>query len=303
MGAWCALGWANCSSSESASTRPHVRATLGWAGCLGLLASNVAFGQDLPWRIETDRLGLMEPVSVLVGLNVRDRDHKSLGKIVDLVLDFEGGRVMATLLPASKGQITALPAMSYSFVSKVILLAETDRKTFNSAPSLPKGTKAEGLDSKSLAPPFQHFGQKLPLPADGAGRLHSAVAVVGATLLSQENEPLGNVKEIEVDLAHGRIIYLVVDPLPSATTAGRLFTLPPLAVQPDPPRRALVLKVSRAHFLAGPSIPRTFATDMVFPEHAIALLKHYGLQEALKATTAQPAGQAPQKPTGLRVLP
>ncbi len=210
---------------------------------------------------------------------------------------------MATLLPASKGQVTALPAVSYSFVSKVTLLAETDRKTFNSAPSLPKGTTAEGLDSKSLAPSFQHFGQKLPPPAGGAGRLHSAAAVVGATLLSQENEPLGKVKEVEVDLARGRIIYLVIDPSPSVAAAGRLFTLPPLSVQPDPPRRAVVLKVSRAYFLAGPSIPTTFTTDMVFPEHAIALLRHYGLDDALKATTAQAAGQAPPKPTGLRIVP
>jgi hypothetical protein len=183
------------------------------------------------------------------------------------------------------------------------LLAETDRKSVSSAPGLPKGTKAEGLDSKSLLTSFQYFGQKLAVPETGACLLHSGAEGVGATLLSLEKEPLGKVKEIQVDLSHGRIVYLVIDPFPSLTTTERLYLLPPIAVQPDLPHRTLVLKTNRSHFLAGPSVPKQYPTEMIFPEHAMALLKHYGLEEALNLTAARAAGQDPRKAVMIRVMP
>jgi hypothetical protein len=215
-------------------------------------------------------------------------------------LDFEGGRVLATLLPVSKGQLTPLPALSYTFVTSRTIVAEIDRNRFESAPKLPKGTRASSLDTKSLAPSFQYFGQSPAEPAKGSlGQLASGAGLVGSTLLDQDNQPLGKLKEIMVDLLVGRIVYLVIEPIP-ATLPAQLFPLPPLAVQLDPHHQSLMLKTSRAHFLAGPGFPKEYWTNLVFPQLATAVCKHYGLESSLPASSKspEPAGRDAQKTAG-----
>jgi sporulation protein YlmC with PRC-barrel domain len=270
---------------------------------MAIMASAGVSAQEVQWKIDTDRLGLMEPASVLIGQRVLDRDRKTLGNIRDLVLDFEGGRVLATLLPASKGQLTPLPARSYAFVSSQTLIAETDRNRFDSAPKFPKGTTAANLDPKSLAPSFHYFGQTPAEPVKGSlGPLSSGADLVGTTLLSQDNQPLGKLQEIMVDLLMGRIVYLVIEPITATRPAPRLIPLPPLAVQLDPQRKSLMLKTSREHFLAGPNFPKEFRTDLIFPQLATAVCKHYDLESALPASakSPQPAAAEAQKAAGAR---
>jgi osmotically-inducible protein OsmY/sporulation protein YlmC with PRC-barrel domain len=264
-----------------------------WALWLGVLLSVTASAEDSQWTIETARLGLMKQTSDLLGKKSIDQNGKTVGKIRDLAFDLRTGRVVATLISASKGQLIPVPATSYTFASRDKLVIGAERQAFKSAPRFPKGTVIDGLDEKSLAPSFQYFNQTLVGTQDGTpSQLCSSAGLIGARLLSPENETLGKVKDIMVDLLHGRIVYLVIEPAPNVAVQRELFALPPISVRPDPARRAILLAGERAHFLAGPRFPKEFWTDLVFPEMAVNVCRHYGLEAAVPAALTRSGSEA-----------
>jgi sporulation protein YlmC with PRC-barrel domain len=249
---------------------------------LGLVLSVTATAQDASWTIETARLGLMKQTSTLIGRKCIDRNGKSVGKIREVLFDLRTGELLVTLIAAPKSQLIPVPATSYTFASRDHLVIGTEWKTFKTAPRIPKTSVAFGLDANSLAPAYQFFGRALTPCADGSARvLCTGTSLLGMQLLSPERELLGKVKDIEVDLLHGRIVYLVIEPAPGVASPGELIALPPVLAQPDPASRALVLASGRALFQAGPRFTKTFWTDMVFPEMAVKICNHYGLQTAV----------------------
>jgi sporulation protein YlmC with PRC-barrel domain len=286
-------------SSNSYSNNLPRRGTLAlprlkrWVGTLGLggVLSVTAAAQDASWTIETARLGLMKQTSTLIGRKSVDRNGKSVGKIKEMLFDLHTGELLVTLIAAPKSQLIPVPATSYTFASRDHLVIGTEWKTFKTAPRIPKTSVAFGLDANSLAPAFQFFGRALTPSGDGNARvLCTGTGLLGTQLLSPQRELLGKVKDIEVDLLHGRIVYLVIEPAPGVASPGELIALPPVLAQPDPASRALVLASGRAQFQAGPRFTKTFWTDMVFPEMAVKICNHYGLETAVACANALAAG-------------
>ena len=253
---------------------------------LGAALTVTAAAQEASWTIETARLGLMKQTSTLIGRKSIDRNGKSVGKIKEMLFDLRTGELLVTLIAAPKSQLIPVPATSYTFASRDHLVIGTEWKTFKTAPRIPKSSVAFGLDANSLAPSFQFFGKALNPSADGNARMIcTGTGLLGTQLLSPQRELLGKVKDIEVDLLHGRIVYLVIEPAPGVASPGELIALPPVLAQPDQTSRALVLASGRAQFQAGPRFTRTFWTDMVFPEMAVKICNHYGLETAVASTT------------------
>jgi sporulation protein YlmC with PRC-barrel domain len=264
-----------------------------WGGLLGLGVALSTAAQDTSWTIEPARLGLMKQTSTLIGRKSIDQNGKSVGKIREMLFDLRTGELLVTLIAAPKSQLIPVPATSYTFASRDHLVIGAEWKTFKTAPRIPKTSVIYGLDARSLAPSFQFFGRELTPCADGSARmLCTGSGLLGTQLLSPERELLGKVKDIEVDLLHGRIVYLVIEPAPGVASPGELIALPPVLAQLDPASRALVLTSGRAQFQAGPRFTKTFWTDMIFPEMAARICKHYGLEAAL-AAPAQLASATP----------
>jgi sporulation protein YlmC with PRC-barrel domain len=253
---------------------------------LSLALSVTAAAQDAPWTIETTRLGLMKQASTLIGRKSIDPNGKSVGKIREMLFDLRTGELLVALIAAPKSQLIPVPATSYAFATKDRLVIDTEWETLRTAPRIPKTSVAFGLDASSLAPSFKFFSRTLAPSRDSNSRvLCTGTGLLGTQLLSPQREPLGTVKDIEVDLLHARIVYLVIEPAPGVAAPGELIALPPIAARPDPASRALVLASDRAHFQAGPRFTKTFWTDMVSPEMAVRICRHYGLESALASMT------------------
>jgi sporulation protein YlmC with PRC-barrel domain len=280
-------------SSNSLRTRREVLHR--WLGALWLSValSVTASAQDGQWTIETTRLGLMKQASTLIGCKSLDQNGKSVGKIREILLDLHTGELLVTLIAAPKSELIPVPATSYLMASKGHFVIGTERKALKTAPRIPKTSVAFGLDASSLAPSFQFFNRTLASSPDLHSRLLcTGTGLLGTPLLSSQRELLGKVKDIEVDLLHGRIVYLLIEPAPGVAAPDELIAVPPVLAQPDPAGRALVLASDRTHFAAGPRFTKAFSTDIVFPEMAKRICRHYGLEAAL-ASMAELANANP----------
>jgi len=259
---------------------------------LALLAASLgvtAWAQNATstWPVDPARLGLLKETSLLIGQPVKDSEGRTVGKVQDLLVDLGTCQVVAALVSSSaEHQPTPVPALSFSRVFTDYAELGVDKKLFTSAPRLPSPEPAGACDLNNLADSFRHFSQTPPkLPAPGP--LVSAARLLGARLLSQSNEPLGQLKELMVDVPLGRIIYLVIAPAADATD---YYVVPPVAVHLEGASGSLVLKADQAHFLAGPRFQKDFSTDLAFPQFALAVRHHYGLQAVV--ASSGPAAQA-----------
>ena len=236
--------------------------------------------RDTTSSLDAVRLGLISRTTALIGMKAKDRHERSLGKVEDLVVDLSTGRVLVALISSgSDNQVTPVPARSFWTATKNKILVNADRKKFESAPQISKADASRTLQVTSFVGSFRHFSQVLPeTPPAGSGGLSSTAGLVGLRLLSQTDEPLGQVEDVMVDLPVGRVVYLVIQPVGDAGSQDALYPVPPQAIRPDATSRALALKADQAHFLAGPRFQKAYCTDMNRPELSAAMLQHYSLQ-------------------------
>jgi sporulation protein YlmC with PRC-barrel domain len=258
------------------------------------VAASDQFQPARPGSLDAMRLGLVNRTTALIGRKVMTHEEKGLGKMGDLILELSTGQVVAALVsPGTEAQLTPVPARSFWTCTKNKILLSTSRKTFESAPRFPKADVTQALQSGRLSESFRHFGQPAPeAPAAGSGGFCSAMGLVGVRLLSETNEPLGQIEDVMVDVPVGRIAYLLIQPAAGAGLPSTLYVMPPQSVRIDSASRSLVLKADQAHFLAGPHFQRDFWTEMARPELMAAMLQHYDLQPEVAAQsdpTRQPA--------------
>jgi len=270
--------------------RTHMFAKLKkhwWAGtALGLVLGLAARAQEPPWNIDLQRLGLLKETSTLLGHTVHDPKNKTVGKVDDLVVHLGSGQVVAVLV-SSGGRTIAIPALSFLQPQKNMVMVSASKQLCESAPPVSVADRAQPPALSSLSECFQHFSQKGPLLAPArAGELGFGGRLLGRSLVSQAHEALGQVKEVMIDLAAGRMVYLVIAPV--AGKGADYYLVPPVCVQPDADGRSLVLKADRVHFAAGPHFQNDFWSDMAFPNLANAVLQHYQLSAAATEETPSP---------------
>ncbi|SPE62269.1 exported hypothetical protein [Verrucomicrobia bacterium] len=217
----------------------------------------------------------LQRATALLGKKVEDRNFRTVGKLDDLILDLASGQAIAGLVGSgSKSQATLVPARAFWVADKGEIVLRASRSEFRGAPPLAQAVSGSVPEARSVDQTFRYFHQNPPAPEPVA--LVSARALIGATLLSDSNDRLGQVLEIMLDVPLGQVVYFVVQPLAGDATAPDLYVVPPPAVKRDA-TGALVLASGQAHFLAGPHFQKAFWTDLSFAELAVAVHEHYGL--------------------------
>ncbi len=122
---------------------------------------------------------------------------------------------------------------------------------------------------------------------------------MGAPLISQDNQPLGQLDSIMVDLPAGQVVYLVVKPSVGGDPQRDRYVLPPSSVKRDASGQTLVLKADQAHFVAGPHFQPEFWVDMSRPELAAAVREHYPTQASTADPTRQPVRARLETPSSV----
>ena len=248
---------------------------------LGLGAAGLALAGSAPmdgWRIDAARLGMMSRGTVLIGKPVKTSDGHKAGQLQDLLLDLPSGRVEAVMVSVSRHEVVPVPAQCLAFASQYRVILEADKRRFQQAPRCEPPRPGSGLDARTLGAALEYFAGTQPQLSTGpAGGWSSAESLLGAPVAGARGEPLGKVKDLMLDVPAGQMVYVVVEPGPGAAGPDDLYVVPPVCLTVQPASRSLKLKLTQDAFLAGPHFSRQFWTDMIFPEMAMAVCKHYGL--------------------------
>lgn len=273
-------------------------------GCLiavGLLPLTAPAAEDQPLKYRAGQSSYS-----IIGLRVQNAQDQTLGRVRDLAIDLENGRLVGVIVGSSSGFLglgqrhVAVPptALWYDPVSQVIRLG-MDKEKFKAAPELEYANWAEHSQSRQVAASYRYFGQKPYFAADGQdsatgntafeplGYLQRISKIIGLTVKNRQDEFLGRVSTVLFDLASGHVFHVIVL-APGSSNAKSVIQA--RALQFNAARNGLLLDVSQQAFQEEPRFKWTDSTggfqQESFINRAVAVNDGVNTKQNVQAGTA-----------------
>ena len=276
-----------------------------------------------------DRLNGAAKASDLIGMSVKNYQDEKLGKVEDLAVDVESGRLVQVILSTGGfigigDTLTAVPpgALHHDVDQKVLHL-DADKEKLIAAPKCEMSKWAECCDADHLAEVYRHYGQEpafrfihkgdvalesgrnpdgspnpaTPRRAEGtwdqkglAGQSQSLIPVsrlsqvqrasklMGTSVKNVQDENLGKVDNILVDLASGRIVAVVVSSGGFLGMGDELSAVPPTALRFTTDRDTLQLDASKDMLSAAPHFKANQWPDFGQPSYAGGVYRAYKVE-------------------------
>ena len=254
-----------------------------------------------------NRINGAAKASDIIGREVKNSQDKKLGKVEDLAMDLESGRIVQVIL-ATGGFIgigdtlTPVPpeALHCDAAHKVLRL-DADKEKLKGAPKFEASNWAEYSDSNHLAEVYRYYGEEpaftfirsgdavvegqpsangspstvstrqtdgtweknhfangsqCMIPEWRLGQVQKATKLMGLSVKNLQDEKVGNVENLLLDLPSGRIVAVIVSSGGFIGIDDELSAIPPTTLRFTAARDALHLDVSKetlsnaAHFKA-----------------------------------------------------
>lgn len=217
----------------------------------------------------------------VIGLEVKDSQDQTLGRVRDLALDLENGRLVEVIVSSGGflglGQrITAVPPGAFVFdTAGEVLRLNVDQEKFEAAPHFAMSKWAEHCQSRRVAEVYRYFGQEPYFAADGQdsksgntateplGYVERTSRLLGLPVRNPQNEPLGNVSTFLYDLPGDHVAHVIVLAHGFRQTKS---VIPASALRFNAAHDALVLDVSTRAFKNEPRFKWTYGDQGDFQQ-------------------------------------
>jgi len=233
---------------------------------------SVAHAGDEP---DPARLGREKEIVPVDQIKVESAEGKQLGRIKDIVIDLDSGRIVEVLVRhggfmGMGGRIIAVPpaAFAIGLSDKAYRLNVTEEK-FKAAPAVDMANWTDAGRSDRVAAVYHYFGfepyfletdarvkagearPKVPL-----GYIERSSKLMGLPVRNKQNEELGRVKSVAFDVSTGRVLHVIVR-TPGFYNERRV--IPSMALRCNAVRNGLVLDDTAAEFADEPRVAHTDA--------------------------------------------
>lgn len=242
-------------------------------------------------RAQTGTLGNIERADRLIGTEVRTSDNERAGKIHDFVVDLESGRVLYVVV-ATGGVLgigdrhVAVPPGAFSDVTSRRAQLSADRQTLTDAPQYSdKEDRRDEMRKVSFVSRVnEHFGQQKwwegPTPAgqdpNTFGHVHSADDLMGMDVKNVMDADVGEINNLAIDMAEGRVLYVILTPDRSLDLRNNLFALPPNMFTPGREGEHVVADIDKEKLTSAPRMARNDWRQLEDPRWASQVYQHYG---------------------------
>lgn len=123
-------------------------------------------------------------------------------------------------------------------------------------------TRRDTVSTEELVPQPSEEGARIAINQSGPGpRLMTAATLCGDKVLNHNNETLGTISEIMLDVVRGRVAYAVMASGGFMGVAERLFALPWNALTLDTDRKCFILDADKSAFDNAPGFDKDHWPD------------------------------------------
>ena len=251
-----------------------------------------------------NRLKGAAKASDVIGKTVLNNQGEKLGKVEDLALDLESGRIVQVVLSIGGfvgigDSLTAVPpqALHCDAAHKVLHL-DADKEKLAGAPKFRASKWAEYSDSNHLSAVYRYYGEEPAfcfvqsgdavldgqhkgqclIPESRLGQAQRAGKLMGASVKNLQDQKVGNVENIFVDLASGRVVAVVVSSGGFLGMDGELSAVPPSALRLTADRDTLQLDTSKEMLSSAPHFKGNQWPDFAQPAYAGGVYQAYHVE-------------------------
>ena len=246
-----------------------------------------------PMRVE--RLGYAEKAGDIIGMEVKNYDGVNLGKVDDIAVDLETGRIVEVIF--STGGFIGLgvtmvpvpPGALHHDVANKVLHLKSDKEQIKAAPQFGTSSWAEIGQSNQVADVYRYYGQEpyftaenQPTPGPDAtarlGYVQRVTQLMGVSVKNAQPETLGKVENLMLDLPAGRVISVIVSSGGFLGMGGELSAVPPAAFRFNSEHKHLHLDVSKETLSSAPHFKSSEWPDFSQPTYADGVYRAYKIE-------------------------
>jgi sporulation protein YlmC with PRC-barrel domain len=261
-----------------------------------------------PHAQRTDRLKGAAKASDVIGMTVINNQNEKLGKVEDLAVDVESGRIVQVILSTGGfigigATLTAVPpgALHCDAAHKVLQL-DADKEKLANAPKFESSKWAECSDANHLSAVYRYYGEepaftfiqtgnavaegqpnkadgsKCMIPASRLSQIQKASKLMGASVKNLQDEKLGNVENLLVDLPSGRIVTVIISSGGFLGIDDELSAVPPTALRFTTDRDTLQLDTTKEMLSAAPHFKANQWPDFAQPDYTTGVYRAYKVE-------------------------
>jgi sporulation protein YlmC with PRC-barrel domain len=215
-------------------------------------------------------LGPISRAADLIGREVRNKQNEKLGKIEDLAIDTDSGRITQVIVTSGGllgigDRLTAVPPSAFEKTADVDpMRLDVSRDFFKGAPGFNAERWDEFSDANAVTRAYRYFKTEpyfivsadRTVPArEGQphlGHLVSAKRLVGMSVKNAAGDTIGDVKDLLVDFHAGRVNQVLVSTGGFLGVADEVSVVPPGAFRFSNQDKHLVLDVSKETLMNSP---------------------------------------------------
>jgi sporulation protein YlmC with PRC-barrel domain len=236
----------------------------------------------------------VEEARRLLGMDVRGAGNEDLGKLQQIVVDLESGRALyAVINLKGQGGLKALPPQRLSLgADDKSLLFRGEVSKLKGAPEFDR-TAADLTKAEFANRVYTHWGRENNwFEASGKfGNVHRASELFDAKVQNSQNQNIGQVQNLMIDLPRARVLYVILSAAPAVGKGDNLFPIPPNAFTPGSGQKTLVTGLDKAKLEAAPRFSRINLRELANPTKATEIYQYYGKQAYWNTSGLAPTGR------------
>lgn len=250
------------------------------AGLSLLLTPNVLTAQS-----SSSGIGQVDKVNDVYGNEVLSSDNQKVGKLNNLMVDIESGRVLYGVIGASKGRVAVAPEIfTQTIPGNKELHVNVTKAKIDAAPQFSPVDKPDQWGQASFVDQvYKYFGQNAwwqgstPANEGSFHNVHKASKVIGMKVEDVNNKSLGTINDLIVNLPQGRLVYMILSPSSSAL-GNNLFVLPPQAFTLSADHNNLVSGIDQHKLATAPHFDKNHWPNLSDTAFASQVYQYYGKQ-------------------------
>jgi sporulation protein YlmC with PRC-barrel domain len=261
--------------------------------------------------------------SDVIGMTVKNYQNETLGKVDELAVDVESGRIVQVILSTGGflgvgDTLTAVPPGAlHRDVAQNVLHLDADKEKVKNSPPFEMSKWGECCDSNHLSSVYRHYGQEpafkfihkgdaisdgqrntvstrradgtwekdrlsgdsqFTIPASRLSQVQKASKLMGTPVKNLQDEKLGKVENLLVDLPAGRVVAVVVSSGGFLGMGDELSAIPPSALRFTSDRDTLQLDTSKEMLSAAPHFKANQWPDFAEPSYADGVYRAYRIE-------------------------
>lgn len=261
-----------------------------------------------------ERLGKVTKATEITGTEIKNPQGEKLGKVEELAVDIEAGRIVLVIVSSGGflgigDKTVAVPPRAFTCdENDKILRLNVDKEKLKAAPAFEMSKWRESFETNRVVESYRYYGQEpyfvgvyQPSGDDRAnqayrdrkhyqedktsrtsschlGHVEKASKLIGMSVKNRQDEKLGDVEDLMLDLGSGRIVHVVVSSGGFLGLGDELSVAPPAAFHYDTAKGVLHLDTTKEALMTAPHFRRSEWPDSNDPAYVVGVYRAYRVE-------------------------